>query len=101
MATLPRSLFRGAATTTLTTALYSTPANTTTILTNIIVTNTSNAAQTFDLSIGSVKIAALTPIAANSIATFDVKQVLSATTGIQGGASSTAVNFHIAGVEVS
>ena len=39
--------------------------------------------------------------AANSIATFDIKQVISATQIIQGGASNTAVNFHIAGVEIA
>ena len=39
-------------------------------------------------------------IAANSIAAFDIKQVLVATDTIQGGASNTAVTFHISGVEI-
>ena len=38
--------------------------------------------------------------AANSIATFDIKQVLATTNTIQGGASNTAVTFHISGVEI-
>jgi hypothetical protein len=40
-------------------------------------------------------------IAANSIATFDIKQTLVATNTIQGGASNTAVTFHISGVEIA
>jgi hypothetical protein len=40
-------------------------------------------------------------IAANSIAIFDVKQTLVATDTIKGGASNTAVTFHISGVEIA
>ena len=101
MATTSKNLFRGAATTTLTTTLYTVPASTTTVVTNIVVTNTGASAYTFDLAFNGTKFASGTSIAANSIATFDIKQVLSATQTIQGGASNTAVNFHIAGVEIS
>jgi hypothetical protein len=40
-------------------------------------------------------------IAANSIAAFDVKQVLATTKTITGYASTTAVTIHISGVEIS
>jgi hypothetical protein len=45
--------------------------------------------------------ATTTTVAANSIATFDIKQVITATQTITGGASNVAVNFHISGVEIS
>lgn len=101
MAVTSKALFRGAATTTLTTTLYTVPASTTAIVTNIVVTNTGSSAYTFDLALDGVKFAAGTTIAANSIATFDIKQVLATTKTIQGGASNAAVNFHISGVEVA
>ena len=101
MAVTSKALFRGAATTTLTTTLYTVPSATTAIVTNIVVTNTGSFAYTFDLALNGTKLAASTAIAANSIATFDIKQVLDATQTIQGGASNTAVTFHISGVEVA
>ena len=101
MATVSKTLFRGAATTTTTTTLYTVPSATTTILTNIVVSNTGGSAYTFTLYLGGTLLANTVSIAANTIATFDVKQVLTATQTIQGGASNTAVTFHIAGVEVA
>lgn len=101
MATVTKALFRGAATTTLTTTLYTVPAATTTVVSNIVVVNTAATAATFDLSLNGVKLADTIPIAADSIATFDIKQVINATQTIQGGASATTVNFHISGVEIS
>lgn len=101
MATTTKALFRGAATTTLTTTLYTVPSATTAVVTNIVVTNTGASAYTFDLALNGTKLASGTSIAANSIATFDIKQVLVATNTIQGGASNTAVNFHISGVEIA
>lgn len=101
MPNTPKALFRGAATTTLTTTLYTVPASTNTVITNIVVTNTGASAYTFDLALDGVKLASGASIAANSIATFDIKQVLATTKTIQGGASNTAVNFHISGMEIS
>jgi hypothetical protein len=101
MANTPKALFRGAATTTLTTTLYTTPASTTAVVTNIVVANTGASSYTFDLALAGTKIAAGTTIAANSVAVFDIRQVLTATQTIQGGASNTAVNFHISGMEIA
>lgn len=101
MAVTSKALFRGAATTTLTTTLYTVPSATTAVVTNIVVTNTAATAATFDLALNGVKLADATPIAADSIAVIDLKQVISATQTIQGGASATTVNFHISGVEVA
>lgn len=101
MATLTKALFRGAATTTLTTTLYTVPSLTTTVVSNIVVTNTATSAATFDLSLGGVKLSDATSIPADSIVVIDLKQVIAATETIQGGASATTVNFHISGVEIS
>lgn len=101
MANTPKVLFRGAATTTTTTTLYTVPASTNTIVTNIVVSNTGSAAYTFTLSLAGTLFANTVNINANSIATFDIKQVLATTNTIQGGASNTAVTFHISGVEVA
>jgi hypothetical protein len=101
MATTTKALFRGAATTTLTTTLYTVPSATTTVVTNIVVVNTAASAATFDLALNGVKLADATAIAADSIATFDIKQVIDATQTIQGGASAATVNFHISGVEIA
>jgi len=101
MATVSKALFRGAATTTLTTTLYTVPSATTAVVTNIVVANTAATAATFDLSLNGVKLADAVAIAADSIFSLDLKQVISATETIQGGASATTVNFHISGVEIS
>lgn len=101
MATLTKALFRGAATTTLTTTLYTVPSATTAVVSNIVVTNTAATAATFDLALNGTKLADTVAIAADSIVVIDLKQVIAATQTIQGGASATTVNFHISGVEIS
>jgi hypothetical protein len=104
MAVTPTVLFRGAATLTTTTVLYTVPASTTTIVSNIVVTNTASSAGTFTIgmgpSAGQVSFATTVAIAANSVATFDIKQPLVATNTITGGASAITINFQIGGVQV-
>jgi hypothetical protein len=96
-----KALFRGAATTNTATTLYTVPSSTTTVVTNIAVTNTSGSAQTFTLALAGTAIHTTAPIAANSTAYIDLKQVLATTNVITGGASATSINFHISGIEVS
>ena len=100
MATTSKALFRGAASTSNTT-LYTVPGATTAIVTNIVVTNTASSAATFTLKLDGVDLATAATLAANSLATFDIKQVLSAADLIEGSASAATVNFHISGVEVA
>jgi hypothetical protein len=100
MATTSKVLARTAAALTNTT-LYTVPSATTTIVTNIVVSNTAATAATFDLSLDGVQIFNDATIAANSSAFFDLKQVLVATDLIEGLASAVTVNFHISGVEVA
>lgn len=100
MATISKTLFRGAASTTTTTTLYTVPASTQTVVTNIIVTNTTAAAGTFTLTLGGTNLATTVAVGGNDSTVIDIKQVLTATQTIQGGASATTINFHIAGVEI-
>lgn len=101
MATTTKALFRGAATTTVGTVLYTVPSATTTVVTNIVITNTASSAGTYTLGLAGTNLATTTAISANNSIVIDLKQVLSATNTITGGASATTINFHISGVEIS
>jgi hypothetical protein len=100
MATTSKALARTAAATSSTT-LYTVPSSTTTIVTNIVVTNSAATAATFTITLDSVDLFKDAAIAANSTATFDLKQTLATTKIIAGLASATTVKFHISGVEIA
>lgn len=105
MAANPRVLARTAASLTTTTVLYTVPASTTTVVSNIAITNTAASGGTFTLALGpsagQVALHTTTTIAANSTIYIDLKQTLLTTNTITGGASATSINFHISGVEIS
>ena len=100
MPTTTKALFRGAAALTSTT-LYTVPSATTTVVSNIVVTNTAASAATFTLNLNGVSIGTSVIVAANDSTVIDMKQVLATTQTITGLASATTVNFHISGVEIS
>jgi hypothetical protein len=100
MATVTKVLARAAAATSSAT-LYTVPSATTTVVTNIAVTNTAGSAGTFSLSLNGVALHTTTAIGANTTVYVDLKQVLAATHTITGLASATSINFHISGIEVS
>jgi len=100
MATTTKALFRGAATTTVGTTLYTVPAATTTVVTSIVVTNTAASAGTFTIGLGGTNIATTVTVGSYDSTVIDLKQVLTATQTITGGASATTINFHISGVEI-
>ena len=101
MATTPKVLFRGAATTTTSTTLYTVPADTIAVITNIVITNTAGAAGTYTLALDDVNIATTVDVGANDSVVLDIKQVLDTATTIKGGASATTINLHISGVEIA
>lgn len=101
MPTTTKALFRGAATTNTATTLYTVPAATTAIITDILVSNTSGTQYTFTMALDGVAIATAVPVAANDTTSISLKQVLGTTKTITGGASNAALNFHISGVEIS
>ena len=100
MAVTSKVLFRGAATTTSTT-LYTTPATATAVVTNIGVTNTTTAAITTSILFDDVAILSGVSVDANASIFIDLKQVVDPSDTIKGLASTTAVNFHISGVEIN
>jgi hypothetical protein len=100
MAATAKALFRGAATTNTATVLYTTPSATTTVVTQIVVVNTSASGQTATMFLNGVDIMAAAAVPANSSLVLDLKQPIAATQTITGGASAVSVDFHVAGVEI-
>jgi hypothetical protein len=101
MTATPKTLFRGAATTTTSTTLYTVPADTTAVVTSIVVTNTAGSASNFTMGLAGTNLATTVNVGANDSTVIDLKQTLNATQTITGGASATTINFHISGVEIS
>jgi hypothetical protein len=109
MATISKLLARTTLTTTNTTVLYTVPSATTTILTNIIISNITASAASFNLTFPDatgtqVAFATSVSVPANSIASFDLKQALggSGTQTVIGWASAnSALTAHLSGVEIS
>jgi hypothetical protein len=100
MATTAKTLFRGAATTNTSTVLYTVPADTMAVVTSIVVTNTSPSSGTFTMSFDDSLFAPTVTVGGNDSTVIDIKQQLSATKTIKGGASATTIIFHISGVEI-
>jgi hypothetical protein len=104
MAVTSKTLARTAAATTSTT-LYTQPnTTTTTVLTNMLVTNTTGSTANFTLTIAGVTAASSVSVGAYDTTVIDMKQVIPPTNPaatITGSASTTGVNFHISGVEIS
>lgn len=100
MAATSKTLFRGAAATTSTT-LYTTPSGSTAVITNIAVTNTTSTDSNFTLLFDDVSFGTNITVGANDTTLVDLKQTLTAAKTIKGSAGTTAVNFHISGVEIA
>ena len=100
MATTTKAMARTAAATSSAT-LYTVPDSTTAVISNIVLSNTATSSSTVTMAVDGVNFLPTVTIAANSIAAFDVKQVLATTKTITGYASTTAVTIHISGVEIS
>ena len=85
--------------------LYTQPnTTTTTIVTNILVTNTTSTTANFTLSFAGVTGASSVTVGAFDTTVIDMKQVIPPTNPaatITGSGSTTGINFHISGVEIS
>jgi hypothetical protein len=99
MATTIKAFGRGAFATSSAT-LYTVPASTTALVTNIVVTNENASEQTFTITLDSISIFYQASIAANTTVAFDLKQAIATTKIIAGFASSTDVKYHITGAEI-
>jgi hypothetical protein len=97
---IPALFYRGAAATSSTT-LYTVPSNTTSVLTDIVVSNTSTDQQYVTITVDGINIIPTVPVSANQVLNFQFKTVIGTTKVIAGYASSTGVKFHISGVETA
>jgi hypothetical protein len=103
MANTAKVLFRGAATvyTNPATTLYTVPSLTTTVVTDIVVSNTSTTAGYYTISIDDVVLVPALQIAGNSVISLGLKQVITAGDTVTGNANSTDIKFHISGMEIA
>ena len=100
MATVTSKALARTAAATSNTTLYTVPASTTAVVTNILVTNTASTSATFTINLDGIALFSSVNIAGNASTAIDLKQVLATTKIISGSASATTVNFHISGVEI-
>lgn len=99
MATATPTLFyRGAAATSSAT-LYTVPSSTTSVLTDIVISNTSADQQYVTITVDGINLVPSVPISANAVINFQFKTVIATTKIVAGFATSTDVKFHISGVE--
>ena len=93
------TLFRGAAATSSTT-LYTSPANMAVAVTNIAIVNDSTSAVTATINLATIPLIGGMSVPANSTQFIDLEQIVYNGETITGSASTTSVDFHIAGYEV-
>jgi hypothetical protein len=100
MAATPALFYRGSAATSSAT-LYTVPSSTTSVLTDIVISNTSANQQYVTVTVDGINLVPAVPISANSVINFQFKTVIATTKIIAGFATSTDVKFHISGVETA
>lgn len=100
MATVSKQMFIGAATAVRST-LYTVPSSTTSVVTEIAVSNTESTASNFTIYLNGVLFSAFSPINAYSTVILDIKQALTTGQTIEAFASNSTINFFISGVEIS
>jgi hypothetical protein len=93
------TLYRGAAATSNTT-LYTSPSSIAVAITNIAIVNDSASAATATINLATVPLVSGLSIPANSTQFIDLEQIIYNGETITASASTTAVDFHIAGYEV-
>lgn len=94
----PVLFYRGAATTTSST-IYTVPASTTSILTDIVISNTDSNQQTVTVSVDGVVLIPTVPVPSNSLVNFQFRTVLGTGKTITALAGSTNVTLHVSGVQ--
>ena len=99
-----KAMYRGAAATSSATLYTVSSTSAVATVTNIVISNTATSASSATIAIDGVVVVPTVSIPANSVIGFDMKQVIPANNPaktITGYASTTAVNIHISGVEIS
>jgi len=100
MAATPTLFYRGSAATSSAT-LYTVPSSTSSVLTDIVVSNTSSDQQYVTITVDGVNLVPAVPVSANAVINFQFKTVLATTKIIAGFATSTYVKLHLSGVEIA
>jgi len=99
MAATPTLFYRGSAATSSAT-LYTVPASTTSVLTDIVVSNTSSSQQYVTMTVDGINILPTVPISANTVITIQPKTVIPTGDIVAGYATSADVKLHVSGVEI-
>lgn len=99
MADTSITLYRGAAATSSTT-LYTSPSGIAVAVTNIAIVNDSASAVTATINLATIPLLGGISVGANSTQFIDLEQIIYNGETITGSASTTSVDFHIAGYEV-
>lgn len=99
MADTSITLYRGAAATSNTT-LYTSPSSIAVAVTNIAIVNDTASTATATINLATVPLVSSISLAANTTQFIDLEQIIYNGETITGSASTTAVDFHIAGYEV-
>ena len=99
MADTSITLYRGAAATSNTT-LYTAPTGVAVAVTNIAVVNDSSSAVTATINLATFPLLGGISVPANSTQFVDLEQIIYNGETITGSASTSTVDFHIAGYEV-
>lgn len=71
------------------------------VLTDIVISNTSSSQQYVTIVIDSVNIIPNVPISGNTVITLQPRTVIGSSKTVTGFASSTDVKYHISGAEVA
>jgi hypothetical protein len=100
MSATPKLFYRGAAATSSAT-LYTVPSSTTSVLTDIVVSNTSADQQYVTITVDGINLVPAVPSSGNAVINFQFKTVIATTKIIAGFATATDVKFHISGVETA
>lgn len=95
-----KKLFRGNSPTSETT-VYTAPAGTTAVVTNIVATNTDSVARTITVKLDNIEVVSALNINANTAVSIDLKQVVEPAGTVRAIATAAAVRLHISGMEVT
>jgi hypothetical protein len=100
MANTVKRLTRGSVAT-VEASVYTTPGSTKAVVTNIVLTNTTGAAKTATVKLGTHEILSGVEVAANGVFAFDLRQVLESGEVVAAVASAEGLKLHISGMEVA
>lgn len=99
MAVTHTKFFRGSATT-LSSTVYTVPTDMSAIVTNIVISNSSDSSKGATILINDIQLIDGGRVNGNDTIIMDIRQVMEATETIKVFADSTDISFHISGVEI-